>query len=86
MWVLVQDKDEAKNQYCAWTTNNKGEMLPVGKYHGWLNLYWVCEYIIQKVPLTFSLVEHPFVILSVYIYIIRDGENREGRMLFFFST
>lgn len=63
-------------------------MLPVCKYHGWLNLHWECEYIIQKVSLTFSLVVDPFVILSVCacIYIIREGENREGRMLFFFFS
>lgn len=61
-------------------------MLPVGKYHGWLNLYWVCEYIIQKVPLTFSLVEHPFVILSVYIYILLEMERIEKEECFLFST
>lgn len=61
-------------------------MLPVRKYHGRLNLDWVCEYIIQKVHLTFSLVVDPFVLLSVCvcIYIIREGENREGRIFFFY--
>lgn len=60
---------------------NKGGMLPLWKHHGWLNLYWVYEYIIQKAPLTFRLVVDPFVILSVCVY-IRHGENNEERTLF----